>query len=95
MDSTATLFVTRETREYQNVFHTMTDLMNVYITLHMLGWSDEPHQIVLLDNHRPGALDPLWPAVAASGGRSALTDPWHANGTGPPDTLVVHRVNHN
>lgn len=32
-----TLLVTREVQEHANVFHTLTDLMNVYISLRMLG----------------------------------------------------------
>ena len=31
------LLVTREVREHANVFHTLTDLLNVYISLRMLG----------------------------------------------------------
>ena len=32
-----TLLVTREVTEHANVFHTLTDLLNVYISLRMLG----------------------------------------------------------
>lgn len=32
-----TLLVTREVTEHANVFHTLTDLLNVYISLRMLN----------------------------------------------------------
>ena len=32
-----TLLVTREVQEHANVFHTLTDILNVYISLRMLG----------------------------------------------------------
>lgn len=38
------LFVTREVAETGNVFHVLTDLLNAYITLHMLGWEDLKRQ---------------------------------------------------
>ena len=37
-----TLLVTREVQEHANVFHTLTDLMNVYISLRMLGMQHHP-----------------------------------------------------
>ena len=39
-DEVPTLFVTREVVETGNVFHVLTDLLNAYITLRMLGWED-------------------------------------------------------
>lgn len=32
------LLVTREVTEHANVYHTLTDLLNVYISLRMLSW---------------------------------------------------------
>lgn len=43
-DEVATLFVTREVAETGNVFHVLTDLLNAYITLRMLGWEDVKRQ---------------------------------------------------
>ena len=82
VETTRTLLATREIHEHANVFHTLADLLNVYITLHMLGWEGEEHQVLLLDSHPAGPLDPLWAAVAASGGLQALRAPWNATGAG-------------
>lgn len=72
-EETPALLVTREIEEHANVFHTMTDLLNVYITLRVLRWDvHAPRQIVLLDSHPHGPLDALWPAVAAGGGARYL-----------------------
>ena len=86
LETMQTLLVTREIHEHANVFHTLTDLLNVHITLHMLGWEDKPHQVLLLDSHPAGPLDPLWAAVAAGGGLQALSAPWNATG---PGTFLV------
>ena len=72
VETVPTLFLTREISEHANVFHTMTDLLNVFITLEMLAWHDKDRQVVLLDDHPQGPLDPLWPAIAAGHGYSAL-----------------------
>ena len=78
-----TLLVTREIEEHANVFHTMTDLLNVYITLRMLGWDlRAPRQVILLDSHPRGALDGLWPAIAAGGGASFLDGPAEGKSSG-------------
>lgn len=50
------------------------DMLNVYITLTMLGWGSAPRQVLLLDNHRPASLDLLWPVVAA--GQEMLKPPF-------------------
>ena len=44
-DSVPALLITREIREHENVFHTMTDLFNAYIALTMLGWAGTPRQV--------------------------------------------------
>ena len=82
VETTRTLLATREIHEHANVFHALADLLNVYITLHMLVWEGEPHQVLLLDSHPAGPLDPLWAAVAAGGGLQALGAPWNATGAG-------------
>lgn len=41
------------------------DLLNVHITLLMLGWQSVPRQVVVLDAHRRASLDLMWPVVAA------------------------------
>ena len=46
-------------------------MLNVYITLTMLGWGSAPWQVLILDAHRPASLDLLWPVVAA--GESLIT----------------------
>ncbi len=79
METAATLLVTREAREHANVFHMLTDMLNVFITLRMLGWGGRDRQVVLLDNHPPSPFDPLWAAVAGGGGLAALTHPWNAS----------------
>lgn len=77
-----TLLVTREIEEHANVFHTMTDMLNVYITLRMLRWDlHGPRQVILLDSHPQSPLDGLWPVVAAGGGASLLDGP--AEGVAP------------
>ena len=82
VEQTPTLLVTREIEEHANVFHTMTDMLNVYITLRMLRWDvHAPRQVILLDSHPQGPLDGLWPAVAAGGGASLLDGP--AEGKAP------------
>ncbi len=82
-EETPTLIVTREIEEHANVFHSMTDLLNVFVTLRMLQWDwRAPRQIILLDSHPQGPLDGLWPAVAAGGGPSFLNGPTHALSSG-------------
>ncbi len=45
METLPTLLVTREFGEHANVFHTLTDLLNVYVTLRTLGWEAEQRQV--------------------------------------------------
>lgn len=47
-------------------------MLNVYITLKVLGWEGHARQVVILDSHPPGPLDALWPVAAAGGGTAAL-----------------------
>ena len=68
VEDAPTLLVTREIEEHANVFHTLTDILNVYISTKMLGWDQIPFQIILLDDHPKGPLDVLWPAIAAAEG---------------------------
>ena len=48
------------------------DLLNVWITLELLGWQHEERQVLILDAHRIGPLDVLWPVAAAGGGPAVL-----------------------
>jgi hypothetical protein len=48
------------------------DLLNVYISLVILGWERSPRQVVMLESHEQGPLDMLWPVVAAGGGTAVL-----------------------
>ncbi|KAK9846728.1 hypothetical protein WJX84_010568 [Apatococcus fuscideae] len=90
-EETPALLVTREIEEHANVFHTMTDLLNVYITLRVLRWDvHAPRQIVLLDSHPHGPLDALWPAVAAGGGARYLNG--SAEALSPGGQPLVRRV---
>jgi hypothetical protein len=75
VEETPTLLVTREIKEHANVFHMLTDMLNVYISVRTMSWEGVPRQIVLLDDHPTGPLDPLWAAVAAGQGRGALSSP--------------------
>lgn len=72
VEEVPTLLVTREIREHANVYHTFTDLLNVYISVAVMGWQSCARQVVILDNHPPGPLDMLWPVVAAGGGSAVL-----------------------
>ncbi|KAK9819676.1 hypothetical protein WJX72_000981 [[Myrmecia] bisecta] len=81
ISDTPVLLVTREFKEHTNVFHTLTDILNVYISLRMLGWLGLKRQVVLLDAHPDGPLDGLWAAVAAGGGLDAIAYPWHSKNT--------------
>lgn len=68
VETKPTLLITREIEEHANVFHTMTDLLNVFISLRLLQWEDVSFQIVLLDSHPPGPLDLLWTKIATASG---------------------------
>lgn len=71
LDHTPTLLLTREIEEHANVFHTMTDLLNAFLSLRVLGWESDFFQVLLLDSHPTGPLDPIWTATATSNGRLA------------------------
>lgn len=51
------LLVSREPREYENLFHAHTDWLSVYFAIRLLGLEHLEKRVVLLDPHRPGALD--------------------------------------
>ncbi len=48
-----------ERREYVNLYHTLIELFNAYVAIQLLA-RDEPFNLLLLDGHCRGALDPLW-----------------------------------
>lgn len=76
--------MTRESKEYSNVFHMLTDLFNTFLAVRMLGWADDttsPRRVVLLDNHPEGPLDGIWAGVAAGGGVQGLQGPWNTSGS--------------
>lgn len=83
MEETPTLLVTRESGEYGNVFHTMTDLLNVYISASMMRWQDEAFQVILLDSHPLGPLDPFWGAFSPASTNMSLQSGtdflWHCS----------------
>lgn len=84
VESSKTLFVTRESKEYSNVFHMLTDLFNAHLTLRMLGWDSlhgVPLRVVMLDRHPAGRLDGMWAGVAAAGGIAGLQEPWNTSGS--------------
>lgn len=60
------LFVTREPREYQNLFHAHTDWLAAFMTVRLLGLEGAVKRVVLLDPHAPGSLDGGWARLFAS-----------------------------
>lgn len=68
-----TLFVTRERKEHANFFHAMTDFINAYEALHMMGVIDarrEGHRVgmdkvgvVILDEQAEGPFDKVFDKV--------------------------------
>ena len=93
-----TLLITRESQEYGNVFHMLTDLFNAYLAMRMLGWdsadSSRSPRVVLLDNHPAGHLDGMWAGVVARGGSPGLQHPWNSSNTAGAHTasLVMRGV---
>eukprot|EP00698_Gefionella_okellyi_P001711 TRINITY_DN11581_c0_g2_i1.p1 TRINITY_DN11581_c0_g2~~TRINITY_DN11581_c0_g2_i1.p1 ORF type:complete len:603 (-),score=130.43 TRINITY_DN11581_c0_g2_i1:25-1833(-) len=55
-----TLFVTRENTEYANLFHALSDLLNAFSTMYMLGLDPSLTRVVLLDEHAAGPYDVWW-----------------------------------
>lgn len=51
-----------ERREYVNLYHTLIELFNAYVAIQLLART-EPFNLLFLDGHSRGALDPLWPEV--------------------------------
>ena len=49
--------------EYANVYWTIIDLLDIYITTHILGVAPEKLNIILMDAHSPTSLDPFWSVV--------------------------------
>ena len=46
--------------EYANVYWTIIDLLDIFITTQRLGIEPEKLNIVLMDAHQPSSLDPFW-----------------------------------
>jgi len=49
--------------EYANVYWTIIDLLDIYITTHILGVAPEKLNIILMDAHSATSLDPFWSVV--------------------------------
>ena len=49
--------------EYANVYWTVIDLMDIFITTQVVGIAPESLNIVLMDAHPPTSLDPFWSVV--------------------------------
>ena len=49
--------------EYANVYWTVIDLMDIFITTQVVGIAPESLNIVLMDAHPPTSLDPFWNVV--------------------------------
>ena len=48
-----------ERREYVNLYHTLIELFNAYVSIQLLS-RDEPFNLLFLDGHCRGSLDNLW-----------------------------------
>ena len=53
-----TIAVTRY--EYANLYHTMTDWYNTFLLLCFFNETSESTEILFIDSHPSGALDPVW-----------------------------------
>lgn len=60
-EESVTTFVV-ERREYVNLYHTLLELFNAYVAIQLLAGA-QPFDILLLDGHCRGSLDPLWTAI--------------------------------
>ncbi len=60
-EESRTTFVV-ERREYVNLYHTLIELFNAYVAIQLLAGS-QPFDILLLDGHCRGSLDPLWAEI--------------------------------
>ena len=49
--------------EYANVYWTVIDLLDIFITTQILGVAPERLNIILMDAHSPTPLDPFWSVV--------------------------------
>ena len=57
-EETLTTFVV-ERREYVNLYHTLIEIFNAYAAIQLLAGT-RPFNLLFLDGHCRGALDPLW-----------------------------------
>jgi len=62
------LFVTRERGEHNNLYHSMTDFLNAFISLEMLRVRPQDVQVILLDAHGVGRYDEVWTKVFSKRG---------------------------
>ncbi len=57
-EEAVTTFVV-ERREYVNLYHTLIELFNAYVAIQLVARA-EPFDLLILDGHCRGSLDPLW-----------------------------------
>ena len=74
-----TIAVTRY--EYVNMYHTMTDWYNSFLMMNFFNKTQEETNILIVDAHPQGALDPVWMALfnsttrlSALGSKTRFTD---------------------
>lgn len=67
VDDGFTLLITRY--EYANIYHTMTDWYNAFLLMNYFNKTQAETNILLLDGHPYGALDPVWPVLFNSSRR--------------------------
>jgi len=70
------LFVSREPRELNNLFHAHTDWLSAYVTIRLLGVQEAPRRVVLLDPHEPGPLDQVFADLFSPAGAVLRRSEW-------------------
>jgi glycoprotein 2-beta-D-xylosyltransferase len=56
-----TIAITRY--EYANLYHTMTDWYNAFLVMQFFNKTQSETNILILDTHPRGVLDPVWPVL--------------------------------
>jgi hypothetical protein len=70
VDIVNTLFTIAITRyEYANIYHTMTDFYNAFLLMEYFNKSQTETNILIIDGHPKGALDPVWDVLFNSSTR--------------------------
>lgn len=61
VDKVSSQFIIAITRyEYANIYHTMTDFYNAFVVMEFFNKSQTETNILIIDGHPRGALDPTW-----------------------------------